>query len=604
MVLQRLADRRARWRLAPGLALVAVCLPVLATPAEAAVPPARDIHRFNCPDDLTSPFTDIAGHVHEDAIECQFFNGLISGTSDTTFSPDTILSRGQMATFLAKGLRAAGLSLNPTDQGFTDIAGNVHEDNINAIAGFGIARGTTETTFSPDLPVRRDQLASFLNRAIALAEQLPVGEDVFVDDNGNTHEANINALANAGIVQGVGDDRYAPEQPVGRGAASSFLTRTRDLGIEHGFLQPLGPYRMLRSALTGEAERPEPGEEGAIGDFVMQTNAVPGVVCYDFEIHQIAGTPTAAHIHRGGRDEAGPVVVTLISPPHGVSRGCLGDVDEALIAELYESPQDFYVNVHTAEHPDGAIRGQLAARTGGYVFSLFPEEVVPGPGAPDAGEQPVTVLTLSEPDMACFWVNVYLEGATAVHVHEAPAGEVGDVVLTLRSDQFGWSYGCYAGVDADVLDRIEADASGFYIDVHTAEHPDGAVRGQLHKAAPNDFELSPEAEVPGPGDPFGKGWGFVDVVAADRVCYFIHARGIELPAAAAHVHHAPAGEAGPVVITLITPFDNGQADDCIDGLDEALVADIAANPEQYYVNIHTTEFPDGAVRGQLHAKVW
>ena len=64
--------------------------------------------------------------------------------------------------------------------------------------------------------------------------------------------------------------------------------------------------------------------------------------------------------HVGGPDVAGPVVLGLTPPTDGRSDGCAGDVDPALIRELLRNPRDYYVNVHNAEYPGGAIRGQLS----------------------------------------------------------------------------------------------------------------------------------------------------------------------------------------------------------------------------------------------------
>jgi hypothetical protein len=76
---------------------------------------------------------------------------------------------------------------------------------------------------------------------------------------------------------------------------------------------------------------------------------------------------------------------------------------------------------------------------------------------------------------------------------------------------------------------------------------------------------------------------------------------VALPLLAAHIHAAPAGEAGDVVIPLFTQPVNAATvgPTCLTGLDKNLLKDIIRNPENYYVNVHNTPFPNGAVRGQL-----
>ncbi len=71
---------------------------------------------------------------------------------------------------------------------------------------------------------------------------------------------------------------------------------------------------------------------------------------------------------------------------------------------------------------------------------------------------------------------------------------------------------------------------------------------------------------------------------------------------AAHIHAAPAGTAGAAVVPLFTDValsGTGSASGCVAGVSEELIKAIRHNPENYYVNIHSTVFPAGAVRGQL-----
>jgi CHRD domain-containing protein len=74
--------------------------------------------------------------------------------------------------------------------------------------------------------------------------------------------------------------------------------------------------------------------------------------------------------------------------------------------------------------------------------------------------------------------------------------------------------------------------------------------------------------------------------------------GVTLPASAAHIHAGAAGIAGSVVVTLTAPDGSGTSSGCVK-VARPLVDAILANPAGYYVNVHTTDFPDGAIRGQL-----
>jgi hypothetical protein len=111
--------------------------------------------------------------------------------------------------------------------------------------------------------------------------------------------------------------------------------------------------------------------------------------------------------------------------------------------------------------------------------------------------------------------------------------------------------------------------------------------------------LTGAAESPGPGDPNGTGSATIRLQAGEgRVCFQLSVANVALPATGAHIHSGAAGIAGPIVVALTPPNAGGTASGCVTA-DRALVSAILANPAGYYVNVHTSEFPAGAVRGQL-----
>lgn len=112
--------------------------------------------------------------------------------------------------------------------------------------------------------------------------------------------------------------------------------------------------------------------------------------------------------------------------------------------------------------------------------------------------------------------------------------------------------------------------------------------------------LSGAEEAPGPGDPNGKGRITLDIYATGTICYTAKIQGID-GAAAAHIHEAAAGVAGPVVVNLrpdLADRTGNKSSYCVNTTPE-IAADIIANPTDYYVNVHNDEYPAGAIRGQL-----
>ena len=107
------------------------------------------------------------------------------------------------------------------------------------------------------------------------------------------------------------------------------------------------------------------------------------------------------------------------------------------------------------------------------------------------------------------------------------------------------------------------------------------------------------AERPGPGDPDGSGTAWLTLNHGQgEVCWVIVVENIALPSTGAHIHIAPVTDPGPVVVPLSAPDLTGMSSGCISA-DPDLIKDIQQNPSAYYVNVHTTDFPGGAVRGQL-----
>lgn len=104
------------------------------------------------------------------------------------------------------------------------------------------------------------------------------------------------------------------------------------------------------------------------------------------------------------------------------------------------------------------------------------------------------------------------------------------------------------------------------------------------------------AGVGGQGDPNGRGHAAIKVSGLE-VCWKYNVKNVAT-VAAAHIHAAPAGVNGSVVVPLSLPNTGGQASGCAT-VSAALAAGLSTTPSNYYVNVHTAEFPAGAVRAQL-----
>jgi len=104
-------------------------------------------------------------------------------------------------------------------------------------------------------------------------------------------------------------------------------------------------------------------------------------------------------------------------------------------------------------------------------------------------------------------------------------------------------------------------------------------------------------EVPGPGDPDASGFATI-TIQGTTITYSILVNGITTPTMA-HIHSGAFGVAGPIVVNLNPTFGAGCTSGTVTNVDPNLISQILANPSAFYVNVHSSEFPNGAVRGQL-----
>lgn len=242
-------------------------------------------------------------------------------------------------------------------------------------------------------------------------------------------------------------------------------------------LTPRSGGRALQVALTGEAETPA-GDPVGTGTATIRLREGQGQVCYTLAAKNLPSA-VAAHIHRGEAGAAGPVVIPLQTPnASGVSSGCT-TVARALVAAISSNPASFYANVHTNEFPAGAIRGQLAG-TSTASFGWVVAVDLKGTTEPNATGTAV-VRIRKDAGQVCYRLhaaNVTLP-TVAAHIHRGAADVSGPVVVGfVAPGADGNSSGC-SPASSPLIDEIIGNPAGFYVNVHTKEHPGGAIRAQL-----------------------------------------------------------------------------------------------------------------------------
>lgn len=197
-----------------------------------------------CPPGAVPPagFADVApGTVHTPAIDCVAWWGVARGVTATQYQPARWVNRAQMATFVARTIEATGTPLPVTADHFPDDNGNPHEANINKLAEAGVVQGR-DGRYWPNDAVTRDQMAAFLVRATehVMDEALSDGSSPFTDIAGNTHRAAIDKAYEAGLTRGRTATTYDPRAAVRRDQMASFLRNVLGGFAREGRASPPG----------------------------------------------------------------------------------------------------------------------------------------------------------------------------------------------------------------------------------------------------------------------------------------------------------------------------------------------------------------------------
>ncbi|MPZ53176.1 MAG: hypothetical protein GEU79_10670 [Acidimicrobiia bacterium] len=231
--------------------------------------------------DWDGRFSDDDGDVHELNIEAIANAGITRGcgNEDPLFCPDDSVTRGQMAAFLVRALNLPASN----EDAFTDDNNSVFQADIQALAAAGITRGCNppeNTLFCPNRPVIRGEMATFLVRGLELPAS---NEDAFTDDNDSVFQADIQALAAAGITRGCNPPEntlFCPNNEVLRSEMATFLTRGLELQTLKNPLES-GDALLIDQTPPAENVRPQPGSDYyQVIYFVGDADEFWGVVPY------------------------------------------------------------------------------------------------------------------------------------------------------------------------------------------------------------------------------------------------------------------------------------------------------------------------------------
>ncbi len=334
------------------------------------------------------------------------------------------------------------------------------------------------------------------------------------------------------------------------------------------------------------------------------------------------GIAGGAHLHAGYAGQNGPVVFPLVITPDADSTG--GSFSAMLNTFTLDPMQRqmlmsrrMYVNIHTHAYPMGELRGQLLPEADEYLSAnLFGSNEVPSVYSDGHG---AVMVELRGDTLVVSGSFAELEGdfaghiAGGAHLHVGLAGSNGGVLLPLKAVLDANSRGGFfaAAENTYVLTADQKAAllrSEVYVNIHTEAHPGGELRGQVvrmpqallraHLCGANEY---PFVTVLGGGQVIAELRG--DVMVVSGSFSGLEGEVDEAILGGAHLHLGMAGANGPVALELKATLDADRRGGRFLAADNIFAVDAdlkrALLERGVYVNIHTTAYPAGEIRGQL-----
>lgn len=368
----------------------------------------------------------------------------------------------------------------------------------------------------------------------------------------------------------------------------------------------LGDRLLLAAKLTGDQEVPAVATP-AIGVASFLLNGAHDSLCVTVTFTGLSSAVTGAHIHAGVPGVSGPVIKDLASFITGNSiQTVIYGTDLSTHFKEYMAGQ-LYINVHTTNHPDGEIRGQIHLETDwSFVANLNGAQLVPPSSTTAYG---LGVFNLSK-DSSKIKFNIIAEAVsgpiTEVRLNYGAPGKNGALALSLTSFISGnTASGVINNPSPALIDSLLS--SKVYVDLSTTLHPGGTeLRGQLL----NDMQslyfnavFNGQQETP-PVSTTGGGVASIKLNASfDTLSYDIVVNGLTGPITGAHFHSGAPGVAGPVEIDLMPAVTGNRITGKLFGAGLTPVLMNKFLKGDIYANIHTTLHPDGEVRGQIYRLV-
>lgn len=291
------------------------------------------------------------------------------------------------------------------------------------------------------------------------------GEQVFLNVPAGSYTVTENATAGWSLTDISCGDADTTTNPATR-TANIVLAAGESVTCTFRNLQSVVTPTRFVFHLSADQEVPPTASTARGGCYGQLDTTIPrlSLVC----THNVEG-PAIAHIHEGAAGVNGPPLFDLGDPSSPIE--ATWDLSPSQMSVLLAG--GFYVNIHTSGRPNGEVRGQMLPRTVDSVgFDIEASQEVPPTDSTATGE---CVADLADDASGLFvQCSHTVAGVTSIHLHVAPPGSEGPVV-------FDFPTGTSFGSTVPLSPRLVADfAAGFlYVNVHSADYPQGEIRGQV-----------------------------------------------------------------------------------------------------------------------------
>ncbi|HSR18038.1 MAG TPA: CHRD domain-containing protein [Ignavibacteriaceae bacterium] len=298
---------------------------------------------------------------------------------------------------------------------------------------------------------------------------------------------------------------------------------------------------MFTAKLDGSQEAPNPVSTPATGTAWAVLGPDMTTLTFHLTYAQLDSTFTNAHFHLGAAGVGGGVIHGIASDFVGnTASGVWTDIPDSILTKLFK--QEIYLNIHSAKHPGGEIRGQLIPVDDGIGFTaaLDGSQEAPNPVTTNATGTGWAVL---RDDGSEIEYSVTIAGLssnlTMAHFHYGAAGVGGPVVQPITFTD-STSTGSWTGFADSIISSILLDE--LYFNVHSTNHGPGEIRGQLIHQGEIMFNAKLEGtnETPNPvtTDANGTAWA---VLSGDKstLYYNVTYAQLDSPFTMAHLHLAP-----------------------------------------------------------------